>query len=144
MALAALRRPYRPLKPPFILAAVLLVMLETSLAPTGAQRWPAAKTTEKNSRDYSVFKHETHRAPRTKLVCSSCHAITSVDAPDVISAATNATIKGFPYHDSCIGCHRATPPQFFRSSTPVVCRVCHTRSSPRLTAREMLGFPKPA
>ena len=150
MALVARRLPYRPLKPPFILAAVLLVMLETPLAPTEAQRRratqrrPTAKTTEKNSRDYSAFKHETHRAPRTKLVCSSCHNITSVDAPDVISAATNTTIKGFPYHDSCVGCHRATPPQFFRSSTPVVCRVCHTRSSPRLTAREMSAFPKSA
>ena len=87
------------------------------------------------------FKHESHRAPKTKLNCSDCHTIPTQAASDVIAAATKPSIKGYPYHDSCLGCHRQTPPQFFRGTTPSICTVCHTRSSPRLTARDMNRFP---
>jgi len=90
----------------------------------------------------SSFKHEDHRLPKTKLNCLECHAITSLEAPDVVSAATKASIKGYPYHDSCLSCHRVTPPQFFRGPSPLICTVCHTRSSPRLTARDLNPFPK--
>jgi len=91
----------------------------------------------------SSFKHETHRAPKTKLNCSNCHTISAREAPDEIAAATKSSIKGYPYHDSCLECHRRTPPQFFSGAAPTVCTVCHTRSSPRLTAREVYPqFPK--
>lgn len=90
------------------------------------------------------FKHEHHRSPKEKLNCSDCHAIPSREAPEVVVAKTKPTIKGYPYHDSCLECHRGTAPQFFRGTTPVICSVCHTRSSPRLTARDLSPFPKPS
>lgn len=104
---------------------------------------PKANTQTKKPLLDSSFKHETHRAPKTKLNCSNCHTISAREAPDEIVAATKASIKGYPYHDSCLECHRRTPPQFFSGAAPTVCIVCHTRSSPRLTAREVYArFPK--
>lgn len=88
------------------------------------------------------FKHDSHRLPAAKLSCSDCHTILEKTDPDVIAAATKTSIKGYPYHDSCLSCHRHTPPQFFRGTTPSICKVCHTRSSPRLTARDLNPFPK--
>lgn len=89
------------------------------------------------------FNHEHHRAPTTKLDCAYCHTIPMQSAPDVIAAATKFSIKGHPYHDSCLDCHRSkTPPLFFRGATPAICTVCHTRSSPRLTHRDLISFPK--
>jgi hypothetical protein len=90
----------------------------------------------------SSFKHEHHRLPTTKLNCSDCHSIPTEAAPDVIAAATKLSIKGYPYHDSCLECHRRTPPQFFRGAAPSICTVCHTRSSARLTRRDVNPFPK--
>lgn len=106
---------------------------------------PAQKSAQTSGRDYSVFKHEDHRKGPggTPMLCSNCHTISSADQPDRINAATKPGIVGFPYHDSCLECHRLTAPQFFRSPTPIVCKVCHTRSSPRLTVNDMLSFPKP-
>lgn len=108
------------------------------------RRRPAA-TAQKTVRNYSIFLHEHHRkdAKGQELACARCHTVPALDFPDAIAAATKPTTKGFPYHDSCMECHRRTAPQFFRSSTPIVCTVCHTRSSPRLTAKELLPFPKP-
>lgn len=93
------------------------------------------------------FNHEHHRAPhpnlRTKLECDYCHTIPTQTAPDVIAAKTKTSIKGYPYHDSCLDCHRSkTLPLFFRGPTPTICTVCHTRSSPRLTHRDLSPFPK--
>ena len=87
------------------------------------------------------FKHEDHRWPKTKLNCSDCHTIVSLDAPDAVAAATKTTIKGYPYHDSCLECHRTTAPQFFRGAAPTICTVCHTRSNARLTKDDMNRFP---
>lgn len=86
------------------------------------------------------FEHQHHGLP--ELSCSDCHAIPSLARPDLIAAASKKSIKGYPYHDSCLGCHRVTAPQFFLGTTPVVCTVCHTRSGPRLSARDMHAFPK--
>ena len=88
------------------------------------------------------FKHESHRAPKTKLNCSNCHTISAREVPDEIAAATKSSIKGYPYHDSCFECHRRTQPLFFSGAAPTVCTVCHTRSSPRLTVREVSPFLK--
>ena len=101
----------------------------------------AVSQTRKPLRD-STFKHETHRAPKTNLICSKCHTIPARETPDEIAAATKSSIKGYPYHDSCVECHRRTQPLFFSGAAPAVCTVCHTRSSPRLTAREIGTFPK--
>jgi hypothetical protein len=100
---------------------------------------PTPQTRSGGGRNYSRFRHEDHRPPVAKLNCSNCHAIPSAAEPDVIAAATKPSIKGYPYHDSCVQCHRQ---EFFKGATPVICTVCHTRSSPRLTTREMLAFPK--
>jgi hypothetical protein len=101
-----------------------------------------AQTQLKIASSITGFRHESHRAPTAKLICADCHTIPSRQAPDEISAATKSTIKGYPYHDSCLECHRRTPPQFFSGAAPDICSVCHTRSSPRLTAREVSPFPK--
>lgn len=97
------------------------------------------QTSGRGGRNYSRFRHEDHRAPVAKLNCDDCHAITSAATPDAITAANHPNIKGYPYHDSCVRCHRA---EFFKGVTPPICNVCHTRSSPRLTARDMDPFPK--
>lgn len=96
-------------------------------------------TQARTGRNYSRFRHEDHRAPVAKLDCADCHAINSPTEPDSISAATKPSVKGYPYHDSCVRCHRQ---EFFKGASPAICTVCHTRSSPRLTARDMRPFPK--
>ena len=121
----------------------------TAFTPQGRRRQPTrrtqpqptteAQTPSRGGRNFSRFKHEDHRPPVAKLNCADCHAINSPESPDTISAATKPNIKGYPYHDSCVRCHRQ---EFFRSATPAICTVCHTRSSPRLTAHDMHPFPK--
>jgi Class III cytochrome C family len=91
------------------------------------------------ARNYSRFKHADHRQPVAKLDCADCHTIPSPAAPDTIAAATKPNLDGYPYHDSCVRCHRQ---QFFKGAAPPICTVCHTRATPRLTAREMHKFPK--
>lgn len=91
------------------------------------------------ARSYSRFKHEDHRQPVARLDCANCHTIPSPLAPDIVAAASKPSIEGYPYHDSCVRCHR---PQFFKGASPSICTVCHTRSSPRLTARDLHKFPK--
>ena len=98
-----------------------------------------ARTPARAARNYSRFLHASHRPPVAKLDCKNCHTIASPAAPDLIAAATMPSAKGYPYHDSCVGCHRQ---QFFRGASPPICTICHTRSSPRLTRREMHAFPK--
>lgn len=109
----------------------------------GRQR-PPIKAPAKNERDYSLFKHEDHRKELNgrELACSSCHTIASPQTPDRIAAATKPSVAlGFPYHDSCLRCHQR---QFYRGNFPVICTVCHTRVSPRLTARDVYPqFPGP-
>lgn len=97
------------------------------------------QATRGTTRNYSRFKHEDHRQPVAKLDCADCHTIPSPAAPDRIAAATKPSVAGYPYHDSCVRCHRQ---QFFKGASPSICTVCHTRSSPRLTARDMHRFPK--
>jgi hypothetical protein len=101
---------------------------------------PVAQTQARaGGRNYSRFKHEDHRQPVAKLSCSDCHSINSPAEPDLIAAATKPNVKGYPYHDSCVQCHRQ---QFFKGANPAICTVCHTRSTPRLTAHDMFPFPK--
>ena len=130
-----------------VLTGLLLLQPRSDItdAQRPSNRGRPVATTQTTVRNYSIFLHEHHRkdAKGQELACAGCHTIPALEFPNAIAAATRPTIKGFPYHDSCMECHRRTPPQFFRSSTPIVCTVCHTRSSPRLTAKEVLPFPKP-
>ena len=100
---------------------------------------PQPQTGRGGGRNYSRFRHESHRPPVAKLDCNDCHAIPSAAAPDRVTAATKPAADGYPYHDSCVQCHRQ---QFFIGAAPSICTVCHTRSSPRLTARDMRPFPR--
>lgn len=104
--------------------------------PQGTKTSAASGATARN---YSRFKHEDHRLPVAKLDCADCHTISSPLEPDLVAAATKPSAAGYPYHDSCVRCHRQ---QFFKGASPAICSVCHTRSSPRLAARDMLKFPK--
>jgi hypothetical protein len=112
--------------------------IEAQRRQTQRRRTVNAPAPSKTGRDYSVFKHEDHSLPKRNLKCSECHTIPSKDDPNTVAAATKPRIKGFPYHDSCIGCHR---PQFFSGKTPTICVVCHKRSSPWLAAGNMKPFP---
>lgn len=107
----------------------------------GRRRRPPqpGQTGRTGARNYSRFRHESHRPPVAKLDCNDCHAIPSAAAPDRVTAATKPAADGYPYHDSCVRCHRQ---QFFTGAAPSICAVCHTRSSPRLTARDMRPFPR--
>src|SRR5262249_10846332 len=127
----------------------LLVFAHVSSHSTPAQRRsrqrpPTASIAQKSGRDYSVFKHEDHRkeANGKELACSSCHTIPTPAQPDRIAAATKPTANSsYPYHDSCFRCHRQ---QVYRGDRPVICSVCHTRVSPRATARDVYSaFPGP-
>lgn len=109
-----------------------------------SRRRPATGQAQAGNRDtaarnYARFKHEDHRQPVAKLNCADCHTIRSPAAPDLVSAATKPEVDGYPYHDSCVRCHRQ---QFFKGASPAICTVCHTRATPRLTARDMHSFPK--
>src|SRR5712692_8603102 len=52
------------------------------------------QTPVKTATSFSGFKHESHRAPKTKLNCSNCHAIITREAPDEIAAPTKPSFKG--------------------------------------------------
>jgi hypothetical protein len=112
--------------------------------PQSRRRRPPAPAPAKAGRDYSRFKHEDHRKELNgkELACSKCHTIPTPAEPDRIAAATDPSIRlGYPYHDSCLRCHRQ---QFYRGNFPVICTVCHTRVSPRLSARDVYPqFPGP-
>src|SRR4051812_8033119 len=73
-----------------------------------------AQTSGRGGRNYSRFKHEDHRAPVAKLNCDDCHAIPNAAAPDAVAAATKPGVKGYPYHDSCVRCHRQ---EFFKGAS---------------------------
>ncbi|HEX8846940.1 MAG TPA: hypothetical protein VF791_20020 [Pyrinomonadaceae bacterium] len=121
-----------------------------------ATQRPAATTGA--ARKYSRFQHDTHlpkEGRRTsveagKLKCATCHVIPSAspfaEKPEDplakikdVAAATKPGMDGYPYHDSCVRCHRT---EFFKGANPPICLVCHTASNPKLTARNMFSFPK--
>ena len=125
-------------------ASAIVVATPQDRKPSNRNRIRAGTRAQPTPRTrYTRFRHESHHPPKVKLECSYCHAIPSPTAPDRVTAATKLTsLKGYPYHDSCLPCHRRTPPQFFRGLNPAICTVCHTRASPRLTATEIQPFPK--
>ena len=111
---------------------------------TNRRRRPPVRSAATPTRDYSLFKHASHRKDSNgkEMACSKCHTIPSPMEPDKIAAATDPRIDlGYPYHDSCLRCHRQ---QFYRGNFPVICTVCHTRVSPRLSSRDVYPqFPSP-
>jgi hypothetical protein len=83
--------------------------------------------------DYSKFSHSTKQH---QAACNSCHKIPSRSWQ---KASTFPDITDYPGHDSCVSCHRA---QFFKGARPVICSVCHPKTSPREEAR--FPFRNPA
>ena len=136
-----------------ILVTVAVVLFcyqvsSTAAATTGAthqkiqpkRKMEARPRTTTNSN--SSFKHQDYHLAKAKLTCSNCHIIRPPKPPDVVATAPTTEVKTYPYHDKCLGCHRVAKPQLFRGSTPIICAVCHKRSSPALTKRDMNPFPK--
>jgi hypothetical protein len=119
--------------------ASLTIVAEPQGRRTQNRRRPARPSPVRAGRDYSNFKHEDHQ---TGLKCANCHTITTQEKPDQIAAATRQnSLLSYPYHDSCLNCHRQ---QFYRGALPTICTVCHTRVSPRLTSRDVYPeFPNP-
>ena len=95
-----------------------------------------------NNPGISIFKHESHRLPKVDRTCASCHNVLQKEAPKLVAAATTTKINELPYHDKCLDCHRTRQPTFFAGTRPVVCSVCHTHSSPRLTKTDLNPFPR--
>jgi hypothetical protein len=109
---------------------------------SGQKRRPRRITRPGASRkaaiDYSRFSHGTKEHQEG---CGTCHKAPTANwqkAIDFPEAGAFPDAADFPAHDSCIRCHRA---QFFRGAQPVICSVCHTKTSPRDDARS--SFRKP-
>ena len=79
--------------------------------------WPAYGAV-----DYSKFSHLT---PKHKSACNSCHKVPTKNWTKV---STFPDLADYPDHDACVSCHRA---QFFKGARPVICSVCHSKTSPR-------------
>jgi hypothetical protein len=82
--------------------------------------------------DYSKF---SHRTKQHQAACDSCHKVPSRGWQ---KASTFPDITDYPGHDACVSCHRA---QFFKSARPVICSVCHPKTSPREEARYQFRNP---
>ncbi len=95
-------------------------------------RRTAPPQARKPSVDYSKFSHATKEH---KEACKTCH---KVPTPNWRKAREFPDVADFPDHDACVRCHRA---QFFRGAQPVICKGCHTKSSPRDDVR--LSFRNP-
>lgn len=108
-----------------ILEGLGLVVLLGFCVQVQAQRRPPI--------DYSKFSHAT---PKHQATCSSCHKIPT---KEWAKTSSYPDIADFPDHDACVSCHR---PQFFRGARPVICSVCHSKTSPRDDVR--YAFRNPA
>lgn len=85
---------------------------------------------------YSEFPHD---AKAHAMACGSCHKFPTANWKQVRNAdAAFPDVTDYPKHESCLNCHRR---QFFGSSKPVICAICHTNPSPRDSSRH--PFPNP-
>lgn len=106
---------------------------KTFIANAETSATPRPKTQQQKAK-YSEFPHNKH-----KLACSSCHKFPSANWKTVRKTG-NAfpDITDYPKHESCLNCHRQ---QFFKSTKPVICSICHTNPSPNDSSRH--PFPNP-
>jgi hypothetical protein len=93
---------------------------------TAAPSGPGAK-------DYSKFSHYTKEHTED---CKTCHKLPTANWQKVRAFPD---VADFPGHDACVRCHRA---QFFKGAQPAICSVCHTKTSPKDSAR--LAFRNPS
>jgi LSD1 subclass zinc finger protein len=103
----------------------VLLLLVLSGAVGNAQRRPVV--------DYSKFSHATQKH---QAACNTCHKLPT---KDWMKVSSYPDVADYPDHNTCVSCHR---PQFFRGARPVICSVCHTKTSPRDEVR--LAFRNPA
>ena len=92
----------------------------------GTRRVGQLQAARKPTTDYSKFMHATKAHQET---CKTCH---KTPTPGWQKIRDFPDVADFPGHDACVACHRA---QFFKGSQPVICTVCHTKTSPRDDAR---------
>jgi hypothetical protein len=126
-----------------VLALVALILFvypqqfSSSGGVVGQKRRPhrvaAPPAARKGAVDYSRFSHATKQHQEA---CKTCHRVPTANWQKVRKFPD---VADFPDHDACVRCHRA---QFFKGAQPVVCTVCHTKTSPRDEAR--LGFRNPS
>jgi hypothetical protein len=96
------------------------------------RRVAAPQAARKAPIDYSRFSHATKQHQEA---CKTCHKVPTANWQKVREFPD---VADFPDHDACVRCHRA---QFFKGAQPVICTVCHTKTSPRDDAR--LSFRNP-
>lgn len=132
-----MKRSFRTESALFASGIMLLVICVTSVNVSAQKRRrrPPVKRPPAAARpgiDYSRFSHATEKHRGT---CNTCHRIPTDnwkkvrDFPDVTD---------YPGHSACVSCHRQ---QFFKGAKPVICAVCHSKTSPRDDAR--LAFQNP-
>ena len=98
----------------------------------GSQRQSSRTRPAPTAVDYSKFSHSTKKH---QAACDTCHKIPTLRWQQT---STYPDITDYPGHDACVSCHR---PQFFKGAKPVICSVCHVKTSPRDEAR--LSFRNP-
>jgi hypothetical protein len=111
--------------------AIAICLSVRSVEPGFAQKIKPGSNS-KSAFKYVDFPHSKH-----KLQCDSCHKFPSSNWRTVRKEAF-PDVTDYPRHESCLKCHR---PQFFGSSKPTICSVCHTNPSPRDSSRH--PFPNP-
>jgi hypothetical protein len=85
-------------------------------------------------KDYSHFDHRTKE--HIALACNSCHLAPTANWS---TASAFPDVADYPGHASCVRCHKN---EFFKGARPVICSICHVKTSPREEAR--LSFAKPS
>jgi hypothetical protein len=99
----------------------------------GTRKVAAPQAARKAPIDYSKFSHATKQHQEA---CKSCHKTPTANWDKVREFPD---VADYPDHDACVRCHRQ---QFFKGVQPVICTVCHVKTSPRDDAR--LAFRNPA
>jgi len=116
------------------LAALVLLVSPQQFSEGGGafgQKRPARKPTTPaptgpGAKDYSKFSHSTKEHSDG---CTTCHKVPTANSQKVRGFPD---VADYPGHDACVRCHRA---QFFKGAQPVICSICHTKTSPKDSAR---------
>ena len=118
-------------------ACAVLVTVNGAQRRQRGRRTPVRTVATNNP--YSTFTHLTHGPDspdtRTKLLkCGDCHTSPSPNEVNRTAAGLADPLQRHLYHDACFSCHER---QVFRGARPAICTICHTRVSPRATARDV-------
>lgn len=122
------------------LAALVLLVYPQQFSPGGGaagQKRPPRKPVTAapigpGAKDYSKFSHYTKEHTEA---CNTCHKLPTANSQKLRGFPD---VADFPDHDTCVRCHRA---QFFKGAQPVICSVCHSKTSPKDSARTAFRNP---